>query len=210
MTDRTKSDGLRALNRLELYVTILGTVLGLLFTWSQLRIAHSEEERARRTEPLSYTLQAVETHYEYEIFLGEKIQTITAPSLRLRVTHGSLYSVTAISYDGTEFHQLETLPIQDSWSGCTVDITLPPQSIQQEKGLIYDYFFLYLEPVEGERRLDLVYNVISLEEQEVTTSVMHRIELVKLDSVSQGAQREMLGVYARLSDKLEDLGLLAA
>lgn len=49
------------------YVTVLGTILGIMFTWSQLRIAHSAEDRARRAEPLSYTLEAVNTHYQYDI-----------------------------------------------------------------------------------------------------------------------------------------------
>ena len=50
---------------LEIYVTILGTVLGTIFAWSQLQIAQSEEERSHRAEPLAYTLEAVNTHYQY-------------------------------------------------------------------------------------------------------------------------------------------------
>ena len=123
---------LRGLSRVETYVTILGTVLGLLLTWSQLRIAQSEEERAQRTEPLGYTLQAVDTHYDYEIFRGGETQIISAPSLRLQVTHGSLHAITAISFDGTEFYQMERLPVQDSWGACRVDITMPPQAILTE------------------------------------------------------------------------------
>ena len=40
-------------------MTIFGTVLGLVLSWGQLRLAHIESERARRAEPLSYSLEAV-------------------------------------------------------------------------------------------------------------------------------------------------------
>lgn len=52
---------------LETYVAILGTILGLVFTWSQLRLSQNEDDRSRRAEPLSYTLEAVNTHYQYDI-----------------------------------------------------------------------------------------------------------------------------------------------
>lgn len=209
MKEREQTDGFRALSRLELYVTIVGTILGLLFTWSQLRIARSEEARAQRAEPLSYMLQAVDTHYVYELAVDGSEQTIAAPSLRLQVTHGSLHAVTAISYDGEELYQMATLPIQDDWKGCGVDITLPAQAIEQEGDTIYDYFFLYLEPVEGEAQPDLICNAISVEKQAVTSHIMHRIDLVRLESQPQRAQREMLEVYAKLSDRLAELGLLS-
>ena len=81
------------------YVAILGTILGLVFTWSQLRISQNEEDRSRRAEPLSYTLEAVNTHYRYDIQQEGVTMSIPAPSLRLRVTHGSLSSITAISFE---------------------------------------------------------------------------------------------------------------
>lgn len=196
------------LNRLEIYVTIVGTILGMLFTWSQLRIAQSEEERAQRTEPLTYTLQTVNTHYEYEIEQDGEKQTLPAPSLRLKVIHGSLHAVTAISYDGTTVYDMETPSIQDNWSGMMVDITLPPRVITQEKGILYDYFFLYLEPVEGAARLDLIYNAVSPETKETNGYVVHQIDMLRLKGGAQGAQREMLEVYAQLTEQLEELGCL--
>lgn len=193
---------------METYVTILGTVLGLLLTWSQLRIARSEEARAQRTEPLSYTLQAVKTHYEYQVSRDGENQTLSAPSLRLQVTHGSLHSVTAITFDGTAFHQLESLPIQDSWRTCFVDITMPPQAILIQNDQIYDYFFLYLEPAQGDGKLDLICNTISLTDGAVSSQVLHRIDLAALKWLPEGTRREMLEVYDRLSGELEELGLL--
>ena len=197
-----------ALSRVEIYVTILGTVLGLLLTWSQLRIARSEEMRAQRTEPLSYTLQTEDTHYVYEITLEGRSRTVPAPSLRLQVTHGSLHSITAISFDGTIFHQMERLPIQDSWRSCLVDITMPPQAVLTEGELVCDYFFLYLEPTAGQGQLDLICNTISLSDGTVASQVLHRIDLAELEYLPQGAQREMLEVYSLLFDELKALGLL--
>lgn len=68
------------------YVTVLGTILGIMFTWSQLRIANSAEDRAQRAEPLSYTLEAVNTHYQYDIQADDITASFPAPSFRLQVT----------------------------------------------------------------------------------------------------------------------------
>ena len=194
---------------LEIYVTILGTILGTIFAWSQLQVAQSEEERSHRAEPLAYTLEAVNTHYQYEISQDGKQLSIPAPSLRLRVTHGSLHSATAISFDGSSFYELSTLPMQDSWEGCLVDITLPPQSIIQDGDLIYDYFFLLLEPTEGQPKLDLICNTISLGSQKVNSSVSHAISLVQREFLPDGPQREMLTAYYTLHSKMMELGLFS-
>lgn len=193
----------------ETYVTIFGTVLGLLFTWSQLCIAQSEEDRAQRAEPLSYTLTAVDTHYQYAIQAGDTSLSLPAPSLRLQVTHGSLHSITAISFDGTTFHELSSLPIREEWDGCLVDITMPSQSVISDGSVIYDYFFLYLEPTEGPGQLDLICNTISLSTQEVQSRVYHPISLAQLDYLSPGPLQEMLSVYDALYRELETLHLLA-
>ena len=72
--ETTASRHMSYLTILGTYMTIFGTVLGLVLTvlglvlsWGQLRLAHIESERARRAEPLSYSLEAVDTHYQYEI-----------------------------------------------------------------------------------------------------------------------------------------------
>lgn len=77
-------------------------------------------------------------------------------------------------------------------------------------GLIHDYFFLFLEPTEGEGRLDLICNTISLETQEVQSRVYHPISLIQLDYLPEGPVREMLSAYAVLQERLGDLGLISA
>lgn len=149
-------------NILGTYAALAGTLFGLFFTKSQLRIAESEEARARRAEPLAYTLEAVDTHYQYEIQWDGGAASIPAPAYRLRVSHGSLRSVTAISFDGREFHELRTLPMEDEWEGRPLDIAMPAQYVVED-GVAYDYFFLFLEPVEGPPQLDLVCTEISLD-----------------------------------------------
>ena len=191
------------------YVTVLGTVLGLLLTWSQLRIAENGEERARRAEPLAYTLETVDSKYLYEIRTEQEELSIPAPSLRLEVTHGSLHTLTAILFDGTEFQEIAVLPIQDSWTGAAVDITMPAGAAIRDGDLVYDYFFLFLEPTEGENRLDLVCSTISLDTCQVETSVYRPIALAQLDTLPEGPQREMLSAYSALRAELAALGLLA-
>ncbi len=191
------------------YVTILGTILGLLFTWTQLRIAHNQEDRARRSEPLSYSLASKNTHYQYDIQQDGTAVSLPAPSLQLQVSHGSLHSITAISFDGTGFYELSSLPMQDSWNGCTVDITMPAQSVVIDGNLIYDYFFLFLEPTEGPCQLDLICNIISLDTQTVESIIYHPISLVQLEYLSEGPQQKILSVYAALMERFKDLDLLS-
>lgn len=95
--ETTASRHMSYLTILGTYMTIFGTVLGLVLSWGQLRLAHIESERARRAEPLSYSLEAVDTHYQYEIQKDGASMSIPAPSTRLQVSHGSLHSITAIS-----------------------------------------------------------------------------------------------------------------
>lgn len=208
--ETTASRHMSYLTILGTYMTIFGTVLGLVLSWGQLRLAHIESERARRAEPLSYSLEAVDTHYQYEIQKDGASMSIPAPSTRLQVSHGSLHSITAICFDGTTMHELAQLPIQDSWDGCVVDVTMPPKAVIPEEGLIHDYFFLFLEPTEGEGRLDLICNTISLETQEVQSRVYHPISLIQLDYLPEGPVREMLSAYAVLQERLGDLGLISA
>ena len=90
--ETTASRHMSYLTILGTYMTIFGTVLGLVLSWGQLRLAHIESERARRAEPLSYSLEAVDTHYQYEIQKDGASMSIPAPSTRLQVSHGSLHS----------------------------------------------------------------------------------------------------------------------
>ena len=209
LTERL-SHWLPHLTKLEVCVTVFGTVLGLLLTWSQLRIARSGEERAQREEPLAYTLEAAQSRYEYEIQReGESIR-IPAPSLRLKVTHGSLDTVTAITFDGTRVYELAVLPVRESWQGCVVDIAVPPEALIVDGETVYDYFFLFLEPTQGENQLDLICSTVDLEEQTVRCSTFHRVALVQLSYGADGPQGQMLQVYDDLRRELERLGLLAA
>lgn len=203
--DRDISKRVARTTILGTYVTVLGTILGIMLTYSQLRIAHSAEDRARRTEPLSYTLEAVNTHYQYDIQSNNSTTSLPAPSFRLQVTHGSLHSITAISFDGNKFYQLSSLPIQDRWNHCTVDITMPAQAIIVDGNTVYDYFFLFLEPTEGQCRLDLVYTIIDLDTQQVQSSVLYPVSLVQLGFLDEGPKKEMLSVYDTLQKNLTQL-----
>ena len=107
-----------------------------MLSWGQLRLAHIESERARRAEPLSYSLEAVDTHYQYEIQKDGASMSIPAPSTRLQVSHGSLHSITAICFDGTTMHELAQLPIQTVGMGALWMSLLPPKAVIPEAGLI--------------------------------------------------------------------------
>lgn len=154
---------------------------------------------------------ALSRHISYSKVLGTYVTiSIPAPAFRLQVSHGSLHRVTAISFDGSKFHELSTLPMKDGWDGCALDIAMPAQSVIVEGKRVYDYFFLFLEPAQGPCQLDLVCTEISLDTRETRSRVLGCIDLAQLEYLPAGAQREMLGVYSTLRDTLKSLELLSA
>lgn len=68
---------------------------------------------------------------------------------------------------------MSSLPMQDCCGHCTVDITMPTQSIIVDGNAVYDYFFLFLEPAEGPCPLDLIYTIIDLDTQQVQNSIQY-------------------------------------
>lgn len=85
---------------------------------------------------------------------------------------------------------------------------MPAQSLIVDGSAVYDYFFLLLEPAEGECRLDLVYTTIDLDAQQVQSSVLYPVSLVQLDFLDESPQKEMLSAYDTLQKHLTRLELL--
>lgn len=115
-----------------------------------------------------------------------------------------------ISFDGTAFYELSELPVQDGWEDCLVDITAPAYTAAAEGDLVYDYFFLYLEPSEGPCELDLICTTVSLGTRKVESVVFRPVALAQTDFLPDGLRREMFSAYSVLYEKLEELNLLAA
>ena len=71
-----------------------------------------------------------------------------------------------------------------------------------EFGEKFTFVFLFLEPTEGQPRLDMVYNVIDLDTQQIRSNILHPVSLVQLDFLHEGPHREMLSVYNSLQKNL--------
>ena len=200
----------RRLSPFHTYLTILFTVIGLLFSWSQLRLAQTQTELALRGEPLGYELSFTPSGYNYAISREGETLSVPAASLRLQVTHGNLHAATVISCDGSSFCELYRLQNPVEWRSSLVEIDLEPKAVLADTEEIYDYFFLYLEPVSGAPRLDLVYTVIGLDEAQSQPTILYPVSLLQLDYLPEGPRREMLSTYQALWSRMQELGLLTA
>lgn len=210
MNEKSSNQCEHSLERSKSIVDIFCAVFGILLTLSQISIAMTSYQLAARAEALSFQLQAVEGHYQYEIIEDGNISSIPAPSLRLSVEHGALRAVTLIQTDGVMCPSVSTLPMQSRWDGCSVDIAFPPDTVLVEGDLIYDYAFLFLEPAEGDSELLLVYCIVSRSTQAVQTCFQRPVSLLRLDAQPNGAMKQMLSVYRSLLSQLSSLQLLEA
>ena len=208
MNEKSSNQCEHSLERSKSIVDIFCAVFGILLTLSQISIAMTSYKLSARAEALSFQLQAVEGNYQYEIIEDGNSSTIPAPSLRLSVEHGALQAVTVIQTDGVMCPSVSTLPMQSRWDGCIVDITFPPDTVIVEGDLIYDYAFLFLEPAEGDSELLLVYCIVSRSTQEVQTCFQRPVSLLRMNSQTDDAMRQMLSVYRSLLTQMADLDLL--
>ena len=103
-----------------------------------------------------------------------------------------------ISCDGSSFCELYRLQNPVEWRSSLVEIDLEPKAVLADTEEIYDYFFLYLEPVSGAPRLDLVYTVIGLDEAQSQPTILYPVSLLQLDYLPEGPRREMLSTYQAL------------
>ena len=208
MNEKSSNQCEHSLERSKSIVDIFCAVFGILLTLSQISIAMTSYKLSARAEALSFQLQAVEGNYQYEIIEDGNSSTIPAPSLRLSVEHGALRAITVIQTDGVMCPSVSTLPMQSRWDGCIVDTTFPPDTVIVEGDLIYDYAFLFLEPAEGDSELLLVYCIVSRSTQEVQTCFQRPVSLLRMNSQTDDAMRQMLSVYRSLLAQMADLDLL--
>lgn len=68
--------------------------------------------------------------------------------------------------------------------------------------------FSFPPTYRGENQLDLICNTISLDTQEVQTSIFHPIALTQLSYLADSPQKELLLVYNALLNDFKGLGLL--
>ena len=79
MNEKSSNQCEHSLERSKSIVDIFCAVFGILLTLSQISIAMTSYQLAARAEALSFQLQAVEGHYQYEIIEDGNISSIPAP-----------------------------------------------------------------------------------------------------------------------------------
>lgn len=187
-------------------VSILALVVSSAFSWAQLRQAATAELREAREQSLSYKLEQVQSHYTYQISYQGSVMECPAPSSRIKVQTGALRCVTVITFDGVRYGEIAALPIERDWDGYSVEVAVPPlENPPVEHDQVYDYYFLYLEPMSGEPILDLVFHKIDLALGQVTSGVAHRTALLELDTLEESPRKAMLSAYAALYEALDGL-----
>lgn len=139
---------------------------------------------------MTYVLEQVDSEYAYQITYGGKQFECPAPSSRLSVQSGALRAITALSYDGSNYEEISILLVRRDWDKCEYEIDVPPPAAPLvAEGLVYNYYFLYIEPVSGAPTLDLVCNEINLESGGVTAKIYKQIHLLKLKTLDASPEQ---------------------
>ena len=129
---------------------------------------------------------------------------------------GVLKDLTAIKYDENGFRVLKNGKVY-SPNGSVVLVSVEAEACGEElrAGIIYDYFFLYMEPLVGKCELVLICTELDIKSGERKTYTYKKIELLELKSnpaiksaeegTHEYAKKRMLEVYKELMTNLEDI-----
>jgi len=200
----------------HILIPVCGLILTCLIAWS----AYSESITANQTlkmselaQPIAYTVtfQDIGTKYHIQEEDGRET-TVPAWDPVVAITNGALKTLTAMSYDGENLYFITTFentPIQKDYT-ITIKALFSGELLVANRTL-YDYLFLYIEPVEGAPTLDLVCTEIDLDNGAILrTYKLQKFNLLELESNPNldTARRQMLEAYQKLFSMMADIQAL--
>jgi hypothetical protein len=188
---------------------VLISAAGLWIAYSQYPIAQNEHAMAELVQPVVYTVSYQDAGTLYEISNNGNMIAIPALEPNVKIESGVLKFITALQYDGEALSLLSHLDISPDWEADSVTIKAQiGENPLVADGIFYDYLFLYMEPIEGEPILDLVYAEVDLSAKAVVrTRICHRDGLLALalDQTLSYAERYMLEAYEKLTGEIAEL-----
>jgi len=202
------------------WVPVLCAVLSVALTAFNMlhteRVRREQERLSALLQPIVYTVGWEDSpRFRYSIVENGKCREFPAKVTRVDVTRGAIRSMTAVTFDGETAKVLGSFEVQAEKeqrdmaavpTGVTVETE--PQNVPLTEGaLLYDYFFLWIEALDGERRLDMICHVIDLDSGAVSETLRwSRPELLRRSqSAPQNAREKMLADYWELAVRMEEL-----
>lgn len=192
----------------------------IAFTYFSYRINKLDSELnkinttlALQKEPISYDLEHSDSDRYYYSIIDGNSQNLKIPSktTKVIVNSGVIKQMTAITFDGNKFETISTLPLTKYKDQVYVTIDVEPlkETIASEN-IAYDYYFLYVVAMSGEKKLDLIVTEIDLTTQECNTYVYHQNDLLKLDSPINEYDKLIFENYKKLFGKIKQNNDIAA
>lgn len=197
-------------------VSVVVSIVSIFLTCAQYRISKTAEQREQRERGFSYSMDVIyekidngQSRYNYHLQDGREIP---APLMQITVLTGDYKTMTGILYDGTTYQDISSFSsdpekrkdLDSHMSVSVIDKILETPLVQDD--ILYDYFFLYVEPVTGEPFLDLICNEVNLITEELERQVYyHRTDLLELDTLEDSPKKTMLSVYAKLYENIQNL-----
>lgn len=114
--------------------------------------------------------------------------------------------MTAITYDQGNFETISTLSADTNLKDkvyITVDVAPLKESLLIDN-IAYDYFFLYIESMAGERRLDLIVTEIDLSTEATKTKVFDKLDLLGNQLMNDNAYQYIMNNYSNLYKKIQE------
>lgn len=169
------------------------------------QIAQTELERAEFARPIMYELAFVDAGTAYEVHYAGMSRRIPAKEPVINVTMGALKSVTVFHYDGHTLHYKGDLHLPHIVRP-TIEAHMPPNpGYLIDDGVIYDYMFLLLVPVEGTPILHMLCVEVDIYSGTLLGTERfdkyHLTEL-RLNMPMGEKRREMLEIYEKFMDQL--------
>lgn len=225
MKTETSQKGLRAwlqkrIPALRENAALLFSALGILL--SIFNMAFTEQVRLKQQrldelfQPIVYTLSWEDsTRYRYRLQSGGREWDFPAKTTWIDITRGGIRQIAALSFDGESVRVLNSFEIQAAKerrdratekTRISVD-TEPQYPPLTEDRLLYDYFFIWIEALSGEQRLDMICHVIDLESGQVSETLRwSRPQLLEyVPGAPENAREILLERYWELARRAEAL-----
>ena len=187
---------------IEIVLVTVGIAVSIWVGYSANQIAESANKTAEETlqmseltQPIVYTIAHSEDDTEYGISSeGVEIMTMTAKEPNIIIQNGALKAAAVIGFDGENLSFIETFDEELAEKDDTLKIRrqVAAVRISEDGKVAYDYWFLYLEPVDGAPTLDLVCTELDLVNQVAREPyVLQKLNLLELTfPISLGLDEE--------------------
>ena len=178
-------------------------MIGISISRSQEMLSRESAERARIMEPIDYEIAFIDANTLYQIEQNGSTFTIPAKELQLRITRGAVRTISVLRHNGERLYYMYTLntgtilDATNSGEWLVITTGLDSQPLVQD-GIFYDYFFLYMAPVQGAPILEMIVVEVDINNGAILRNVRyqgHEARRLILSEQFDGPTRHMFEVF---------------